>query len=135
LAKEMTTAPGIRRAARWGFLVMGGVLLFWLPIEDTNLAGVQIMALTLCLLAGIHYSKEISARNGIIPLTLYGLAIGSLAVPLAIFLMIMKNGLHGHATSDYSFADIREIFRLAPYWGFAGALIGLGAWHWLRRWV
>jgi hypothetical protein len=50
-----------------------------------------------------------------------------LATPVtAALLMLLKNGSHAHVVPDYPFGVMLGVLSLAPAYGLAGALIGVG---------
>lgn len=128
------------RLLRISALVLGAIMLFWLPIEDPDERLVILFAAAICALAAAYFlvssmvwQKEPSRmaasalRNGrwlMVPLicTLAGLAL----TPVTLFLMAFKSGLHGHSSPDFTPGQITAVILRTPIWTGAGLLIGLG---------
>ena len=67
---------------------MGGIILFWLPIEDLNLIGVVILAAVVCFWLAIL----LAVRNKIASrfYAWVGLLAGVLVGPTAFFLWFLR---------------------------------------------
>jgi apolipoprotein N-acyltransferase len=109
-------------------LAIGVGLLLWLPFEDTNVNAVLLFSATICgwwvvrFLAGLPASAEKVAWRHALPGTLGGLAVS----PLAILLMAVKTGLHGHPSPDFTPEQLHVVLASTPAWMAAGFLLGLG---------
>jgi hypothetical protein len=119
-------------------LLLGALVLFWLPIEDTSIRAPLLLAAAASTLLALHtYYRLRSGRSrgaagGTIVLAgLAGLAVG----PLAVLLMVFKSGLHGHGFPDFSPAELLQVLQDTPRWTLAGLLIGalLAAALWGRQ--
>ena len=107
-------------------LILGGLWLFWLPLEDHKLLGVFLFAIAISILITLRFThSQFWGRwlPGIRIIFLGGLW-GSLIVPLALFLMALKNGLHGHASPEYSSGQILNVIKSFPYWILLGGIMG-----------
>jgi hypothetical protein len=49
---------------------------------------------------------------------------------VAIFLMALKSGIHGHGTPDFTVAQMQEILLRTPFFAISGLLVGLGSGFW-----
>ena len=112
-------------ALAWGILV-----LFWLPVEDLDLRWVILFAAALCALAAVRFSLPTTTAGQVsrpwwtAPLT--GALAGACVAPLAVLLMVIKTGLHGHTSPDFTPDQVISVLYRAPYWAAGGLLVGLG---------
>lgn len=109
-------------------LVLGIALLFWLPIEDVSEQSVVLFAALVSAWLGLRYL--LPARPGEIHYLRRYLLTGALAglavTPLALFLMALKTGFHGHYAPDFTIEQMQAVLYRAPVWVFVGLLLGLG---------
>lgn len=122
-------------------LATGIMVFLWLGIEDNSIAPAVVMALGLALIAAFLWlmsrfgGRTVPERYVFIGAPLLGLLIGLSTSAVSAVLMLLKNGMHGHAFPDYPFGVFADILRTAPVWALAGALAGLGlalVWRALR---
>ena len=120
----MDTGSG-RRSLRWGGLLLLGLLLAWLPLEDVHVGA----ALTLAALFGLWlYGRLISERRPSALAHLGWAALAGAVVPvMALVLMVFKSGLHAHGFSDFSVAQMVAVLALIPQALGVGLLVGLSA--------
>lgn len=117
-----------RRRLKLGALLLGIVILIWIPIEESNEAGVLVLSgllsawVGIWLLQGTHKTK----LRTIIKYSIVGGGAGLLMGLIAIFLMAIKTGIHGHGTPDYTPEQILEIISRIPFFVLGGVLIGVG---------
>ena len=52
---------------------------------------------------------------------------GLLLVPLAILLMAIKTGIHGHGSPDYTLDQMQAVLSRMPFFVLGGALLGAGS--------
>lgn len=109
-------------------LVFGLILaaiLAWLPFEDTQPAWSLLLAAALNAVLAVYWLSQMSLA----PLWMPGLgALLGAAVPLmAIILMLVKTGLHGHSAPDFTWQDLSSVLQSAPGWLLGGLLLGIGA--------
>jgi hypothetical protein len=124
LQPKRKTPAWLRLAA----LLLGVLLLLWLPVEDTGEIQVLVAAAAVSAWLAVRYLVSLPApvknpAKHILVGTLAGLAI----TPLALFLMAFKTGLHGHESPDFTSEQIYFVISRTPLWGFAGLLLGLGS--------
>jgi cell division protein FtsW (lipid II flippase) len=122
---------------RWRILslVLGGVLFFWLPIEDLNASLVTAFAIAICSLAVVRILLPLQIQPGSRRWLLYplsGMIAGAAVTLVSLLLMAFKSGLHGHGSPDFPPDQVISVLRLTPLWSAAGFLIGLGTGIWLR---
>jgi hypothetical protein len=111
-----------------GGLVLGIAILIWLPIEDSNEVGVLVLSGLICAWAGIWLLQETDQTKlrTIFKYTIIGGGAGLLMGMVAILLMAIKTGIHGHGTPDYTPEQILEIISRTPIFVIGGALLGVG---------
>jgi hypothetical protein len=109
-------------------LLLGILVLVWLPFEESSVLGVLVIAGLFCTWGGIwvlfktgSYRKHGIVRNVLI----WGLA-GFFVVPITILLMAIKTGIHGHGTPDFSVEQMQAVLSRIPYFMFGGVLVGAG---------
>lgn len=116
-------------------LAIGAGLLLWLPFEDTNVNAVLLFSVSICgwwvarFLVGIPGSAEKAIRRHALLGALGGLAVS----PLALLLMAVKTGLHGHPSPDFSPEQLQAVLGSIAGWVAAGFLLGLGIGLWRAR--
>ena len=107
-------------------LILGIVIIFWLPFEDTNIQAVLIMAITTAVLLSLQFSDSIHSE-GIFASAVIGFAGGLAVSPITAALMLVKIGLHGHGNvPDFSFTDFASVFDRTLIFGAGGLFIGAG---------
>lgn len=112
-----------QRRLRWSSFLLGVIILFWLPIEDTTFYTATLLAVAVCFLGGIAF-----ARNSKITSQKYmwvGLVAGGCISPLSFLLMIFKIGLHSHRAPDFTLRQLTNLLQTTPIWGVTGFLLGL----------
>ncbi len=109
-------------------ILLGSIMLLWLPLEDLGERWVLLLSGALCIWGAARILVQISdvgrlrARHYI----LVGAVAGLIVPLLGVALMIFKNGLHGHAQPDFTPAQMGEMLLLIPYWLLGGLLVGAG---------
>jgi hypothetical protein len=106
--------------------------LIWLPIEEQNVLGVVIISGAICIWAAfwILIKPVNSDQRIILRHSLVGAGAGLAIAPVAIFLMALKSGIHGHGTPDFTVAQMQQILYRTPFFALSGLLIGLGSGVW-----
>ncbi len=114
---------------RFSAILAGMVLLFWLSIEDQSELPALLMSTLVVILVTLRYMivgmrfRSLSWRAYL----LVGMIAG-LAVPLiALSLMTLKIGIHGHGVPDYSLQQYINVVYTIPGWIVGGGLIASGA--------
>ena len=113
---------------RWSGLIWIGGVFLWLPFEDAGtgwallLAGVGAAWAAAWFLARPKLKDNHNARR----LPLAGLLAGLAVTPLAILLMAVKSGVHGHLSADFSITQILGVLVSTPFWALAGLFVGGG---------
>ena len=109
-------------------LFLGIVVLVWLPFEESSELGVLVIAGLICTWFGIWllsktgpHVKHMLWRNVIV----WG-GMGLLLAPLAIFLMAIKTGIHGHGTPDFTADQMQAFVSRIPFFVLGGILLGTG---------
>ncbi len=125
---------------RWRIagVILGILILLWLPIEDTHTGFVVVYSSLIAALAALRFllpftSTSFSPSTGRrkLPWIVYplvGLFAGLLVTPLSLALMALKSGLHGHGAPDFTPEQVTAVIWNTPVWGAAGLLVALGGW-------
>ena len=124
--------PPLPLQMRWAAILLGMVLLCWLPIEDTSENFALGMALALSVWGAATY-LILPQKPFASPLwnaLLAGSLTGGAITPLTLLLMAFKSGLHSHPTPDFTPTQIVSIINRTPIWLLGGFLIGLGSSLW-----
>jgi hypothetical protein len=128
------TPGGLTRWLRLAGLALGIGFFLWLPFEDLDILWPLVFAalIILWLAARLWLSlpKHLAARWAALPLL--GTLAGLLVAPLALFLMAVKTGVHGHSGPDFSGSQIIATLARTPYWTLAGLLLGGGLALWRK---
>ena len=127
-----SSAPRLLRIA---FIFVGAALFIWLSLEDQNERRALLLAAFLSSLIAIAlYIRMRDGRLGVYSIPLLGAFSGLLVPVLAVLLMVVKTGLHGHDGPDFTIAQISTVLQRIPVWIAAGFLVGLGVavWHAVR---
>lgn len=128
--------PGAGRPFRLLAILLGIILFVWLSFEGQNVTWVILFANAICMLcaAGIlaRYPR-LTQNKGWLVYPVAGLLSGTATTPIALLLMAIKTGLHGHSGPDYTSDQIIAVLISFPVWVGAGAVIGLGAGLWLKN--
>lgn len=108
-------------------LVFG--ILIWLPVEDQSELGVLIASGAICtwFAARLLITAPQENRQLILRHALVGSGSGLLLAPIAIILMAVKSGIHGHGTPDFSVDQMQSVISRIPFFVLSGFLIGLGS--------
>ena len=117
-----------RLRLKLGGVILGIVILIWLPIEESNKIFVLILSGLVCAWAGIWLLQGTykTKLRTIITYILVGGGAGLMMGLVAILLMAIKTGIHGHGTPDYTPEQIIEILLRTPFFVLGGVLIGVG---------
>lgn len=124
------TLPRIPR--RWQRLIVigGGLAVFlWLRLEDHGVVPAIIMGLILAGLALIVWlwprlaNRPLNPGRLVLLAALSGVGLGLLTALAAAFLMLLKNGFHGHLNPDYPAGVMLDTLVRAPLWALAGGLL------------
>lgn len=123
-----------RLLRRWVALGLGAVLLAWLPFEDTGVAWPLLFAGIIVLLAVERFLRPVDpARRAGFVLHLFAGLLGGAALPLvAVLLMALKSGAHGHPTPDFTPEQVSSVLSGIPAFALGGLLMGLGAAMWRK---
>lgn len=109
---------------RWMSLILGGIMLFWLPVEDQNFIAVILFSFAICCLGAFTFSRRRNLPSW--QSAWMGLWAGLCVGPVSFLLMIFKIGLHSHNMPDFSLFQLFHLLEIAPIWGMVGGLLGGG---------
>ena len=73
----------------------------------------------------VKNDKQLLLRHAVV-----GVGAGLLLTPLAIILMALKTGIHGHGTPDFTVGQMQDIPSRMPYFALSGLLVGAGSGLW-----
>ena len=123
-----------QRWLRYYTLLLGALLMIWLPFEDSNEQLATAFAAAICAgLAARLAARWISPQPAsLLKHLLLGTLAGLMVAPLTFLLMAIKTGLHGHPAPDFTGAQVIAVFLRTPVWGLGGLLIGFGVGLWRR---
>jgi hypothetical protein len=128
--------PEAGRQFRLLVILLGIILFVWLSFEGQNVTWIILFANAISMLGTAvilaRYSRLTQNKSWLV-YPLAGLLGGAATTPIALLLMAIKTGLHGHSGPDYTSAQILAVLISFPVWVGAGALIGLGAGLWLKN--
>jgi len=111
-----------QRWLRWSGFLLGGIIFFWLPIEDVNLTAATILSAAVCFWGVIALRKrwQIDSRKYAWIGFWGGLCVG----PVVFLLIVFKIGLHNHSVPDFGFDQLLRLVKVSPVWGISGFLLG-----------
>lgn len=135
LDAQSTRPLKYRRWLRPTAIMLGVGMLVWLPFEESHENWVVFFAVSIAALFAAAALLR-WAGPGSRPWLIYPLitgAAGALVTPLALLLMAVKSGIHGHSAPDYTSTQVSSVLLRTPLWLVSGLLIGLGIAVW-RRW-
>ncbi|MBL6965564.1 MAG: hypothetical protein ISR60_03320, partial [Anaerolineales bacterium] len=112
---------------------VGVVILFWLPIEDTQINTVTFLALLIAAFGAARatYKRRASKLHAGLRAVLIGLLAGASATPIALLLIALKTGIHSHGAPDFTLTQINSLIQRTPYFTIGGLLIALGCAVWM----
>jgi hypothetical protein len=115
--------------SRLSALILGFGILIWLPVEDQSELAVLIASSAICIwiAARLLITPPETDRQLILRHALVGSGAGLILAPIAIILMAVKSGIHGHGTPDFSIGQIQSVISRIPFFVLSGFLIGLGS--------
>ena len=113
-----------QRRLCWGSILLGLMLLFWLPVEDQTFTTAILFSAAGCFLGALLFINKGGVAYQKYAWT--GLVMGGAVGPVSFLLMVFKIGLHNHATPDFTFTQLLDLLKLIPVWSLAGFLLGLG---------
>jgi hypothetical protein len=124
--------PPIARGRVWFRLIalfLGFGILVWLPVEDQSELGVLIASGAICtwIAARLLITAPQEDLQLILRHALVGSGAGLILAPIAIILMAVKSGIHGHGTPDFSVGQMQSVLSRIPFFVLSGFLIGLGS--------
>ncbi|MFN2224590.1 MAG: hypothetical protein ACK2UH_18690 [Candidatus Promineifilaceae bacterium] len=115
---------------RWLTVVVGLYGIVWVSLEGALwqvlllAAGFSLLGV-LYLLQRLLGGRRLSTGRWLFLCAALGCAGGLGCVLLALFLMSVKTGLHGHGP-EFAPAEIEWLFSQMPLWATSGAVGGLG---------
>lgn len=111
-------------ARRWAVILLGGLSLLWLSVEDATALPAAVLgtAASSLLTLGAHPSQR-----SWLALLLAGAIAGAGSAIMAALLMFFKTAWHAHIVPDFPLPMILAMLERAPLWAVAGVLVG-AAW-------
>jgi hypothetical protein len=113
-------------------LFLGFSILVWLPVEDQTELTVLIFSAAICtwFAARLLRTPSESGKQLIFRHILVGLGAGLILAPVALLLMAIKSGIHGHGNPDFSVEQMKSVLARTFYYALSGTLISLGIGIW-----
>ena len=113
-------------------LLLGIGVIVWLPVEERNELGVLLISGAICIWSAIWLlDKPIpNDKQLILRHVLVGMGAGLVVAPVAILLMAIKSGIHGHGTPDFTISQMQVVLSRIPYFLLSGTLVGVGSGLW-----
>jgi hypothetical protein len=120
------------RALNWlriSGLVLGVFILLWLTVEDRSELVVLLLSALICIWIGVWLLARIDFAGKYIfwKHVIIGGGMGLLLGAVALILMALKTGIHGHGIPDFSVDQMRAVVSLSPYFLLGGFLVGASA--------
>ena len=111
-----------------GLLLAIGIMV-WLPIEESSELGVLVVSGLICIWGGIWLLTKtgVDDKHLILRHILVGFGAGLLVAPVAILLMAIKSGIHGHGSPDFTVSQMQNVLSRVPYFALGGVLVGTGS--------
>jgi len=105
------------------------IVLAWLPIEDSGEWFVILLATAISTWLGVRFlfKSALNKQKLVLSHSVTGLLAGLAVSLVAIILMAVKTGLHGHDEPDFSPEQILIMLKLTPFCGVSGLFMGLGS--------
>jgi hypothetical protein len=126
----MKDTPWLNSSARvrFGGLLLGILIVVWLSIEESSTLGVVLLAGLVCTRIALWLLQRtrMDGKHLIFWPIIIGSGAGLLLAPLAVLLMALKSGLHGHGAPDFNPGQLQAVFSRMPFYILAGFLIGTG---------
>lgn len=131
LVPEQNTERGLPWFRLTG-LILGFSILVWLAVEDQNELAVLVFSAAICtwFAARLLSAPPKSSKQLIFRHILVGLGAGLILAPVALLLMAIKSGIHGHGNPDFSVEQMRLVLSRTFYYALSGTLISLGIGIW-----
>ena len=109
-------------------LGLGIALLLWFPVEDVSPLRVVLFAALISAWLALRALLPVQpgGRYYQVRYVLVGALAGLAVTPLALFLMALKIGLHGHSAPDFNTEQMQVLLFRTPVWVIVGLLLGLG---------
>ena len=109
--------------------LLAAVILVWLTIEENGEFGVLLISGLICTWGAVYFLNKINPgrKQFVLWYIAAGGAAGLLLAPLAILLMALKSGIHGHGTPDFAIGQVQAILSRVPIYIAAGVLTGAGS--------
>jgi uncharacterized BrkB/YihY/UPF0761 family membrane protein len=110
-------------------LFLGIVVLIWLPIEESSVLGVLLISTLICSWMGtwLLYRTSNSNMKPLLRYLIIGSCVGLLIAPMALLLMAIKSGIHGHGRPDYTFSQMQSVISRIPFFVAGGLMVAAGA--------
>ena len=117
-----------RRWLRWLALILAIAPISWLPVEDLSVRNATLFAVLISSWFAVRFLLPIhpGERYFYLRYLLVGSVAGLAVTPLALFLMSVKTGLHGHSAPDFYVEQLLTLLYQTPIWVMVGLLFGLG---------
>jgi Mn2+/Fe2+ NRAMP family transporter len=112
-------------ALRFSGFFVGLAVLLWLPGEESSEIGVVFIAGLICVWLGFFLLLK-KSPEGLLKHVIVGAGLGLFIAPLALLLMAIKTGLHGHGLPDFTNQQLLNVLSRTLIYSLAGLLLGAG---------
>jgi len=116
---------------RFSAIGVGILILLWLSIEDTSEIPAITIAIFVSLLFALRSLLGKQRQQSLTRFTLLSGLAGVGVIPISLFLIAFKSGLHSHGIPEYPFEQIIAVLRRTPFFAMGGLLVGLGSGTWI----
>lgn len=132
IASDLAGTAVLRRRLRVIALGIGVALLLWLPFEDPGVNAALAFSAVISGWWAVRFLVLAPAgrRKMILRHVSFGAFAGMMVSPLALLLMAMKTGLHGHSSPDFTVDQLQSVLASTPAWILSGVLLGFGSGLW-----
>ena len=122
----LSGSPSVRWTRIYAFLI-GFFVFAWLPFEDPNLRWVIMFSAAIAVWIGVKILGILMGKwSKALAYPLSGLLAGLCLTLIALGLMLIKNGLHGHDAPDFTYEDVVYLLQISYVWVVVGTIIGTG---------
>lgn len=129
----MAQAPGAARGLRLLGALWVGLLLVWLPFEDTSTRLPAVLGLYLSAWLAVRFWAFWSTLGDVL-MAAWVAAGWAASIPLlTLLLMAFKGGVHGHGFPDFAISQFAQVLSVVPMCALVGAGLGAGVYTFIHK--